>query len=139
MSMSRIAKSALVAATLVAGVLSAPAAWAGQWHGGWHGGWGRGFGVGVVVGGPLWWGAGPYWDYWGYPGPYPYPYYYPPVAAVAPADPTVYVERPQGAESAPPPAAYYWYFCGNPNGYYPYVKECPGGWKKVLPTPPNPQ
>ena len=53
MSISRIAKSALVAATLVTGVLSAPAAWAGQWHGGWHGGWG---GPRFLVGGPLYYG-----------------------------------------------------------------------------------
>ena len=23
------------------------------------------------------------------------------------------------------------------NSYYPYIKECPGGWEKVLPQPPG--
>ena len=34
---------------------------------------------------------------------------------------------------------YYWYFCQDPQGYYPYVKNCPGGWMQVVPqmTPPN--
>lgn len=27
----------------------------------------------------------------------------------------------------------YWYYCQNPEGYYPYVKSCPGGWMKVVP------
>jgi hypothetical protein len=31
----------------------------------------------------------------------------------------------------------YWHFCRNPEGYYPYVKECPGGWMKVAPPKPN--
>lgn len=29
----------------------------------------------------------------------------------------------------------YWYFCRDPEGYYPYVKKCPKGWQRVLPTP----
>ncbi|MFZ3045386.1 MAG: hypothetical protein WA151_05695 [Desulfatirhabdiaceae bacterium] len=28
----------------------------------------------------------------------------------------------------------YWYYCRSPRGYYPDVKECPLGWKKVIPT-----
>ena len=33
----------------------------------------------------------------------------------------------------------YWYYCENPQGYYPYVKSCPGGWMKVVPetAPPD--
>jgi hypothetical protein len=35
---------------------------------------------------------------------------------------------------------YYWYYCTGPQGYYPYVKSCPGGWLTVVPnvTPPPP-
>lgn len=64
----------------------------------------------------------------GYYAPYHYPY--PPVV-VAPSPP-VYIER-----SNPQPAAqtYYWYYCSNPEGYYPYVQECPGGWQRVAPQP----
>jgi hypothetical protein len=82
----------------------------------------------------------------GYPGwyaPYYYPppaYYYPPAyypPYAAPATPTTYVERSDVAEEAPaqPPAT--WYFCREANGYYPYVKQCPGGWMRVPAQPPN--
>ena len=65
-------------------------------------------------------------------GPW-YPYYYyaaPPV--VIQQQPPVYVQ-------AVPQPSNYWYYCQNPQGYYPYVKECPGGWMKVVPeaTPPQ--
>jgi len=75
-------------------------------------------------------------------GPLVYPpyAYYPPVATV-PAQPSVYVE--QNTNAAPPVQAQapssgsYWYHCKKPDGFYPYVKECPAGWEKVSPTPPN--
>ncbi|PKO88354.1 MAG: hypothetical protein CVU16_14145 [Betaproteobacteria bacterium HGW-Betaproteobacteria-10] len=80
--------------------------------------------------------VGPYW------GPlfYPPPYYYPPRVVVVPAPaPPVYIEQQQEApvEAAPAPAtaAQYWYYCASSKGYYPYVKECPEGWQKVLPQP----
>jgi hypothetical protein len=100
----------------------------------WRGGiWvGPGFGVGC---GPFWgspW-PGPLWGprvYWG--GPFwglPYPYYAGPSVAVQ-QSPPVYVEpAPQ------PDQTYYWYYCQKPKGYYPYIKECPGGWMKVVPSP----
>ena len=31
--------------------------------------------------------------------------------------------------------ANYWYYCRNPEGYYPYVKQCTAGW---IPVPPEP-
>jgi hypothetical protein len=34
---------------------------------------------------------------------------------------------------------YYWYYCQNPQGYYPYVKSCPGGWTQVEPKPTLPK
>ena len=85
--------------------------------------WGR---VGVEIGVPI----GPY-----YPGPYYAPYYYPPVVMHPPAAP-VYVEQPTTAPTAV--AANFWYYCASAKGYYPYVKECPGGWQKVSPQPPQP-
>jgi hypothetical protein len=69
--------------------------------------------------GPYWYP--PYYPYW-YP-PY-YPYYYPPVSA-----PPTYIEQ------APPIVPGYWYYCGGSQGYYPYVRECPGGWQRVAPQP----
>jgi hypothetical protein len=76
--------------------------------------------------GPPAWGPRPY--YWGPPAvavapPYPYPA--PPVVVV-PQQPQVFVQRNQQESD-------YWYYCGNPQGYYPYVKSCPGGWMKVVP------
>lgn len=82
-------------------------------HGGGH------VGVGVYLG-PSWWGPG----WW---GPYPYyPYYPPPVVIEKPIE--FYVQpAPQGAEHR------YWYYCKDPEGYYPSVKNCPKGWMKVVP------
>jgi hypothetical protein len=86
--------------------------------------------VGVYIGGPVW---GPMW----YP-PYS-PYYYPPQVVVVPqAQPPVYIEQQQDTAPAAAPAVgshQYWYFCKSGKGYYPYVKECPEGWQKVLPQP----
>lgn len=77
----------------------------------------------------------PWYSYPGYPA-YPYyPYYYaaPPVVIETP--PPVYVQPDTRAEQE----AYYWYYCQDPQGYYPYIKSCPGGWMKVVPdtTPPG--
>ena len=81
--------------------------------------------------GPVW---GPGW--WGpaYPYPYPYPYYAGPPVVIQQQQqpPTEYIAPEQ------PEAPSYWYFCQNPKGYYPYVKQCPGGWMKVVPSPPAP-
>jgi len=96
-----------------------PAAWRGV-HGGWHGHhgfWGPGFfwGGSIVVG-PPW---------------YPYGYYQAPPVVVQPQPPT-YVQPEQTQEN-------YWYYCQNPQGYYPYVQSCPSGWMKVVPQPAPPK
>jgi hypothetical protein len=118
----------VVLATLLLGSAGPGFAWRGGWHGGY--GWGGprvGIGIGI---GPFW---GPYWGpYWGgywrsyaYGYPYAYPYAYPPVVTVPST--RVYVQ---------PSAPASWYYCDNPQGYYPYVPQCPGGWRAVAPTPP---
>lgn len=81
---------------------------------------------------------------WHYPGPYPYspyyysPYYYspyyPPAVVTVPAEPPVYIERGEGAESAPQASAF-WYYCADPQGYYPDVKQCRVDWQAVPPRP----
>jgi len=81
--------------------------------------------VGVGVGVPFW-----------YPFPYvyPYPVYSPPL--VVESSPPVYVQR----DPQPQYQQQYWYFCQGSQTYYPYVKECPGGWLQVVPqTSPPPQ
>jgi hypothetical protein len=55
--------------------------------------------------------------------------------------PTQYVEQGQqanmtgGGNGAPQAAS--WYYCRKPDGYYPYVKACPGGWQTVPAQPPG--
>lgn len=98
---------AVIAVILVGGVIPAYA----------HGG---GFRGSIWIG-PGW---GPWGPWWGAP------YYY--------AAPPVIIERqpPVVYEQQAPPAQeqqYYWYFCPDSKTYYPYVKECPGGWMKVVP------
>jgi hypothetical protein len=53
---------------------------------------------------------------------------------VPPSQPPVYIER-QDEAMPQSEAQQYWYFCKSAKGYYPYVKECPEGWQKVLPQP----
>jgi hypothetical protein len=92
--------------------------------GGHHGGWRHGGrpGAGGWVGGigfagfPLWYPNG---------DGAVYGYAYPAIGEAPP--PVVYIER------EPPPE--YWYYCREPQGYYPQVGECPGGWVKVAPRP----
>ena len=140
----------------------------GAYYGGYRGGyygrgfypyWGFGLGWGLW-GWPLlgWAYAG--WPYYSYGG-YPYlgwPYYssaYPSGVGMAYQESTPAYSQPEQQQpyypsevtEAPPAYSkpeqqqpYYWYFCQNPQGYYPYVKSCPGGWMTVIPkvTPPPP-
>ena len=99
------------------------------------------FSFGVNVGGPGYYHH-PY-PYYGYAyGPRYYwsppPVYYyqsAPVAVPVVVDPPVYVQRPSAQTVTPQNSN--WYFCRESNAYYPYVKECPGGWQAVPATPPN--
>lgn len=87
-------------------------------HRGGHGGFSVFVGPGLLW--PGWWGPYPYYPY--YPAP--------PVIVQQPSE--LYVQpNPQVEEPG------YWYFCQEPQGYYPYVKKCPKGWMQVVP-PANP-
>jgi hypothetical protein len=91
---------------------------------------------GVTVGGPVWFGPGYYPPYY-YPYYPPYyhdyaPAYYPPM----PVAPPVYIEQGEAQPAPAPQQQAYWYYCAEAKGYYPYVKECPGGWQRVSPQPP---
>ena len=120
--MNALKKSTLaaVALALLAGA-STPALADRDWHdrGDWDDGGRVHFG--------LYFGAPPAWSDWDYP---PY-YYYPPRVVVVPSSPPVYVQHP-GAE-----AQHWWYYCADSKTYYPYVKQCPGGWQRVAPQPPG--
>jgi hypothetical protein len=84
---------------------------AGHWYHGWYGGragW--------------WWTVGGAWYL--YPTaiyPYPDPY----------AVPLVSLPAPPAAQG--PGAPQYWYWCGNPAGYYPNVGTCNVQWQAVAP------
>lgn len=121
---ARIIIAAMVA--LLVGTMATSSAYA---RGGGHGGHGGHVGVGLWLG-PGWW---PGW--WGpayYPSYY-YPYYQEPPIVIE-QQPDVYIQpAPQAEEQS-----VYWYFCKDPQGYYPYVKLCPSGWMKVVPSPPAP-
>ncbi|HTT07174.1 MAG TPA: hypothetical protein VMH34_00045 [Gammaproteobacteria bacterium] len=98
--------------------------WRHVWHGG-HLGW--------------WWVVGSLW--YPYVQPiYPYPDPYIPSTVIVQQPPTYVQQQP-----APPPApaaapaqpqAQYWYYCEQSKGYYPYVRDCPAGWKSVPAEPP---
>jgi len=79
---------------------------------------GRGGHVGVYVG-----------PTWGFYSPFYFP---PPIVVLPPEPPPVYIEQ---YEPPPEQASSYWYYCAGAKAYYPYVKECPGGWQKIPPQP----
>ena len=98
--------------------------WDGHGGRGWHGGWGWGADLWL---GPWW---GPWWGPYPYAYPYSYPYYSPPATIQS---------EPELTLQAQPETQHYWYFCKVSNAYYPYVKKCPGGWMKVVPSPTPPE
>jgi hypothetical protein len=116
----------IIAALLLLGAGGVGTAWADRGH----------VRFGITIG-PYW--GGP----WHYPPPvYYYPPYYAPYYApvvVQPPAPQVYIEQPQVPAAPPAPIAAapvsYWYYCAAAKGYYPYVRECPSGWQRVLPRP----
>lgn len=119
--MKRYSKMVAVLILLAAGAAASQSAMA---HGGVR--------FGVNIGIPLYWPGY-------YPGPYyPYPAYaYPaPAYGYSAAPPAAYVE--QGVpQTAPVQSQADWYYCPNSKSYYPYVRDCPGGWQRVSPQPPR--
>ncbi len=88
----------------------------------WRGGrWHRGHHEGRLG---WWWIVGPTWYYYAAPV-YPYPDPYTP--------PTVVVETVQAVPTAPA-VQRYWY-CTNPQGYFPYVPLCYDAWQRVEMAP----
>lgn len=120
--MKRVLILGLLAGLLVA---SSGTALAGGRHG--HGHGHSRFAIGFNFGFPV------YSPWYHYPAPY---YYYPPAPVyMSPPAPTQYVER--NDDAAPEQGPGMWYFCRESNAYYPYVKQCPGGWQRVPAQPSN--
>jgi hypothetical protein len=117
----RIFNTTLGLTVILLGALASDSALAGRGHSGRSGHSGH-FGshgrIGVIVAAPIF-------------APFYYPssgYYTPPL----PASPPVYIEQ-EPAPPSPVQQPYYWYYCADSKTYYPYVKECPGGWQPVVP------
>jgi hypothetical protein len=110
--------------------ITANAAWARGGHGGGHyGGWGHGghySGLGLALG--LGYGLGYYGN--SYYSPY---YAYPPTVVTVPVAPPVYIQQAPPVTQQYPVG--YWYYCNDPQGYYPYIKQCPNGWQQIEPIP----
>ncbi|MBA4143703.1 MAG: hypothetical protein H0X43_12045 [Nitrosospira sp.] len=117
-------------------------------HGGDFGGYRLGLGMGL-----LGYGLGAYGNRTPY---YPPSYGYPPVRyapnyygyspgysyapvitapVVVPPAPPVYIQQEVVQAQPQAHASNYWHYCRNPEGYYPYVKNCPEGWLRVAPQP----
>lgn len=81
------------------------------------------------------WGSSWYYPY-SYPFYYPYsPYYYPNAVVTVPSMPQEYIEQGPD-EPAAPSTSDVWYYCPRSKAYYPYIKECRGGWQTVPVVPP---
>ena len=66
-----------------------------------------------------WWWANGGWFFYNAPV-YPYP---------------DYVSETYYQDSSDDDAANYWYYCRDPQGYYPYVRRCNGSWEPVPAQP----
>src|SRR5437899_5171823 len=87
-------------------------------HGYWYHGWRNGRYA-------WWWYGGGTWYPYAKPiYPYPNPY----------IPPSIIVQQPPPVQSVPPPSQA-WYYCPNPQGYYPYVPQCAYPWQAVPATP----
>lgn len=101
----------------------------GQYGGGYYGGGSGGNGFGYY---------GPSYGYGqGYYGGYYPPYYgggYPSTVPM-PSTPPLYIQENQ-QPSAQNFQAGYWYYCDNPAGYYPKIRQCNNDWQQIAPSPP---
>jgi len=103
-----------------------------------HGGYNR-FNFGINLGHyPSYYG----YSAFGYQDSFFYPpvYSYPTTVVVPLTPPAVILSAPpvytqQKTNSSMQPQTNYWHYCGDSDSYYPYVKECPGGWLQVAPKP----
>jgi hypothetical protein len=122
-------------------VLALAATGPAQARGGW--GFGLGLGVGLLATAPYW-APRPYYPYYApaYYGPayapayYSYPAYgYGPYYSYAPSRyvERAYIEAP--TQAAPAVGAFSYFYCPSSNGYYPYTRECAGGWQRISASP----
>ncbi len=97
------------------------------------------FSFGINSGYPGFYGGYGFYDPFFYPPFYGAPPVVVPMAPpviVPPPPPPVYIQQ-QETPATVQPQTHDWYYCASPEGYYPYVKQCPGGWMRVAPRPSN--
>ncbi len=133
--MKNVAAIIIIAAFIFLGFCPGSTSYArGGGHGGGHGGSHSGGHAGGYHGtGHSYHGGGHYYRGGGYRGgprvyvrPLGYPYYGYPYYYTAPYYPYPYGEQqPYGVS-----------YCRDPQGYYPDVTDCPGGWIEVVPPTP---
>ena len=119
----------VMVALIVLAVLLALATPSFAYHHRWHG-YGPYYGYGPYGGRPYYYD--PFWSY-------SYPYPVPPVVTI-PQQPIP--QQPQTYIQQQPEQQYFWYWCptSSPQGYHPYVQQCPGNaWLKVVPSTASPQ
>jgi len=96
-------------------------------HGGWHRpGWG--------------WNVGFYGTWPWYYSPWYFGYAVPVLPATLYVDtppPVQYIEMNQPANPPIDVQPNLWYYCSNPQGYYPYVRNCSTSWQSVPAQPPQ--
>lgn len=139
----RLVLVSAISVTALAALYAIPASAYGRggyYHGGGHTHVGIGIGLNFF--------PGYYRPYYYSPIYYDYPYYPNEVIVrTVPAPTTVYVEESPSSPSpiyrsndvpnaAPTAGGNVWYYCHNPDGFYPSIKSCPGGWQKVPASPP---
>jgi hypothetical protein len=123
-------------------VVSSPAMAQRVGHGFGHGhgsvyvrGHGGGVGLGIALGAALIGLAYYATPAYSYPV-YSTPAYVDPGPVVAASAGYVQQVVPQAAP-APAQSQGDWYYCADSKSYYPYARECPGGWQRVPSTPPR--
>lgn len=110
---------------ILSGTLVSGTVFADRYHGHYHGH--SRTSIGIMFGGPIWPSPvyAPYYPY------YPYAPYYPyPQTVVIQSTPTTYIEKTPENN-----AQHYWYYCSDPQGYYPYILKCKANWQRVIPFP----
>jgi len=134
----KLRKAALVVTVSVLALTSSGLAQARGGHWGW-GGFGWGFGIAAAALTFPFWAARPYYNpYYGHAY---YPSYgYAPNYGYAgygygPSAPAQYVERAQLEQRAVPQQSPSYFFCQSTNSYYPYARQCPGGWQRIPASP----
>ena len=137
----RLRKAALVTCASIAALTGSGLAEArgGHWGGHW-GGFGWGFGLaGAAVTLPYLAARSFYYPYYGVPAYYPY-YGYAPNYAYGAYAPARYVERASLESGGYGPAPvrqepHSYFYCRSANGYYPYIRQCSGGWERIPARP----